>query len=165
MTLSTRAINSAQSTETDEVWLIFLRIEHSSLDEPFYLVNNTINIFSTLGSPDENTLVEYLAYPFNITLPPNDGESFPKVMLEIDNVDRALVETIRTIQEPPTITIYLALSSHTNTSELTITNLTLRDVTYNSMTISGALYADDILNSRYPADNITLAGGYLGLFA
>lgn len=160
MSLSQPAIESAQSTETGVVWLILLKIDHDSLDEPFFLVNNTETI--------SFKYTDYLAYPFNIVLAPDDGESFPKVKLEIDNVDRALVETIRLISEPPVIEINLVLCSdasiNIDEAELTITNLTLREVSYNSMSITGDLYADDILNSRYPADSITLAGGYNGMF-
>ena len=153
---SALAIQSAQALETSEVWLLLLEIDHEDLDEPFYLVNNTESI--TRNSQ------EYIAYPFNIVLASDNGETLQKVKLTIDNVDRALVETIRTISDSPTVNIKLVLASQPDIAELEITDLILREVEYDAFTISGTLYADDILNSRYPADNITLSAGYYGLF-
>jgi len=156
LSLSSVAIQSAQALETGEAWLLLLTINHSDLGSPFYLVNNTEQIVS-------NSII-YLAYPFQITLSPDDGEHLPKVGLSIDNVDRALVETIRSISESPEVTIQLVLSSQPDTVELEITDLVLREVEYDSFQISATLYADDLLNSRYPTDNTTLAAGYKGLF-
>ena len=156
MPLSSLAIQSAQSLSTSEVWLLLLEIDHAELAEPFYLVNNTVSII--------HLFQEYIAYPFNIVLATDNGETLPKVKLAIDNVDRALVETIREISDSPSVNIKLVLSNQPDAIELEITDLVLREVEYDAFSISGTLYADDILNSRYPADNITLAAGYNGLF-
>lgn len=156
MALSSVAVQSAQALQTGEVWLMLLEVDHVDLASPFYLVNNTVNITSNS--------IEYIAYPLEIVLANDDGEGLPKVKLTIDNVDRTLVETIRSIVDTPQINIKLVLASQPDVVELEISDLALREVSYDAFTISGTLYADDILNSRYPADTISLAGGYLGLF-
>lgn len=156
MALSSVAIQSAQALQTGEAWLMLLTIDHTDLTTPFYLVNNTESITSNS--------VEYIAYPFQIVLSNDDGEHLPKVQLSIDNVDRALVETIRSITDSPDVDIKLVLSSQPDTVELEITDLILREVEYDAFSITGTLYADDILNSRFPADTVSLAGGFLGLF-
>lgn len=154
--LSNTAILSAQNTETDEVWLVLMEINHENLDSPIYLVNNTKNIVSN-GN-------EHIAYPFNIVLGEDDGEKLQTVKLTFDNVDRLLVETIRTIDDSPDITISIVLASDPHYEEIKITDLKLRQIEYDAFTISGTLYADDILNQRWPKDQITLAAGYYGLF-
>lgn len=156
MSLDSNAIQSAQSRTTDEAWLLLMEIDHDDLDDPFYLVNNSESITSNFQ--------EYLAYPFQVVLSPDDGESLPKVQLTIDNVDRALIETIRSISDSPTVTIKLILSGYPDDVQMEISDLVLREVEYDAFTITGTLYADDILNSRYPRDTITLAAGYRGLF-
>ena len=156
MALSSLAIQSASAQETGEAWLLLMQISHDDLATPFYLVNNTESV--------THSGTEYLAYPFNVVLSQDDGEHLPKVRLTIDNVDRALVETIRSISDSPIINIKLVLASQPDTIELEISDLILREVEYDAFQISGTLYADDILNSRYPRDNITLAAGYNGLF-
>ena len=154
--LSTIATQSALSIGTGEVWLWLLTIDHTDLAAPFYLVNNTESV--------THSTIEYIAYPFQITLAQDDGEHLPKVKLIIDNVDRTLVETIRTINDTPDINLKLVLASQPDTIELEISDLVLREVDYDAYQITGTLYSDDILNSRFPADNITLPAGYNGLF-
>lgn len=156
MALSSLAIQSAQALETSEVWLLLMEIDHTDLATPFYLVNNRESI--------THNSTEYIAYPFSVVLSQDDGEHLPKVRLTIDNVDRALVETIRSISDTPTVNIKLVLASQPDTIELEISDLVLREVEYDAFTVSGTLYSDDILNSRFPESNVTQAAGYYGLF-
>lgn len=156
MSLSSTAMQSAQALETSEVWLLLMEIDHADLATPFYLVNNTEAITHDGQS--------YTAYPFTVVLSQDDGQHLPKVQLTIDNVDRTLIETVRTISDSPSVNIKLVLASQPDTIEIEISDLILREVEYDAFTISGTLYADDILNSRYPRDKISLAAGYNGLF-
>ena len=153
--LSSIALQSAQALTTSEVWLLLLKLDHADLATPFYLVNNTESVI--------HETIEYIAYPFSVVLAEDDGEKLPKVRLTIDNVDRALVETIRSISDSPSINIKLVLASQPNTVELEIDGLILREVEYDAFTITGTLYADDLLSSRFPRDTISKAGGYEGL--
>jgi len=153
------ARRSTQDVETREIWLILMEIDHSSLAEPFYLVNNSEKITVT-GTPD----IDYLAYPFSVILGNDDGEKLPTVNIEFDNVDRLLIETIRSISDSPDITIKLVLASQPEEVEIEISDLKLREITYDMYKISGILYADDILNQKWPKDVVSKAAGYLGLF-
>lgn len=167
--LSSAAIVSAQSTETDEVWLVLMEIEHADLAEPIYIVNNTVDIPDVV-QPAPDPPRTYVAYPFNVILGNDDGEKLPTVKLTFDNVPTGtddgtdLVSVIRGISDSPDITIKIVLSSQPDYVEIEISELKLREVTYDMYTISGILYADDILNQKWPKDNITKAAGYLGLF-
>ena len=152
--LSDAATVSSQSISTPIIWLILLEITSSI--ETFYLVNNTESIFSN-GN-------EYIAYPFNVVFGSDDGERLPAAQLVIDNVTGSLVETIRTLIEPPDITIRVVLHDNPDIEEIIISDLKLRGVTYDAYTIKGTLYADDILNQRFPAEDITKGSGYIGLF-
>ena len=154
-TLSPLAISSSLARETGEVFLILLEISHSSLIKPHYLVNNTENIVS-----GGNT---YTAYPFDIQLQDENDESLGTVKLIIDNVDRSLVALIRQMSEPPSFVIKLVLSSQPDIVEITISDLKLRECSYNRYTIEGELYSDDILSTRFPESTID-ATQYLGLF-
>lgn len=161
-TLSSTAISSTQSTESGEVWLILMIIDHASLTTPLYLVNNTEDVIvpAYLGDPEQT----YTAYPFDVTFGQDTGETLPAVLLAFDNVDQLLIDTIRTISDSPDITIKLVLASQPEIVEIEISDLKLREIKYDAYTINGTLYADDILNQRWPKDNVTKAAGYLGLF-
>ncbi|RLC39123.1 hypothetical protein DRH27_00555 [Candidatus Falkowbacteria bacterium] len=153
--LSPLAVASSQALETDQIFLMLLEIMPETGDTE-YLVNNTQDIVS--GG------INYTAYPFRLALGNDDGERLPEVSLTLDNVSRLLVEAIRAIAAPPRITVKLVLVSQPDTVELEISGLVLREVAYDAYTMTGKLYADDILNTRYPADTISLAAGYNGLF-
>ena len=156
-TLSTAALNSMyDGTESESVWLVLLVISHATLPVPYRLVNNTEFIVS--GGD------VYIAYPFEIILSADDGTKLPEISLTIDNVDRSLVETIRTLAEPPKIAIKVVLASQPDVVEIEINNMVLREVSYDQYKITGILYADDILNARYPEGVISKATGYLGQF-
>lgn len=150
------AVGDSFATETGNVWLILLEVNHTSLGTPHYLVNDTLEI--------ESGGITYTPYPFEIILSDDDGERLPEVSLTIDNVHRDLVEIVRTMLEPPEITVKLVLSSDPDTVELTLSNLVLRNVDWDAYTLKGILYSDDILNQRYPEGTMSLSAGYLGLF-
>jgi len=166
VSLTTEAVQSAQSRTTDEAWLWLMTVSHDDLDAPFYLVNNT--------EPVTSNYQEYQKYPFEIVLSDDDGESLPKVKLKIDNigdveidgeiVERPIIAAIRSLSDSPEINLKLVMSGYPDDVQYEITDLVLREVDYDAFSITGTLYADDILNSRFPADTISLAGGYLGLF-
>ena len=155
--LSTAALNSMfDGTESEAVWLVLLTIDHATLTSPFHLVANTEDITSNGDL--------FTAYPFEVTLSPDDGTKLPEVQLTIDNVNRLLVETIRVMTSPPKVTLTVVLAAQPNVAEIEIKNMILRNVNYNAYSITGTLYADDILNARFPEGDISLSTGYRGQF-
>lgn len=154
--LSAQAKVAAQARETDEVFLVLIEIMHTDWATPFYMVDNTENITS-LGN-------EHIAWPFELTLGDDDGERLPEVKLVIDNVDRQLVEIIRTTREPPVLKVKLVLASQPDVVEVEISDLTLNNVEYDAFTVTWTLLAESLADTRFPSHNISLASGYLGLF-
>ncbi len=154
--LSPLAVNAAQAPESGEVFLVMLEISHSSWTTPFYMVDNTVDVISEGKT--------YIAWPFDLILGDDDGQRLPEVKLIIDNVDRKLVEIIRTTVDPPQMAVKLVLASQPDVVEVYISGLTLRDVDFNALQITWTLYAESLADQRCPADNISLATGYHGLF-
>jgi hypothetical protein len=135
-TLSNTALASMNAQATGEVWLVLLTISHATLPTPIRLVNNNEDVVSR-----SNT---FIAFPFEIELPGEDPDQPPKAMLRIDNVDRRVVQTIRSITAPPTITLEVILASAPNNVEVSFTNMTLRNAQYDVSTVSGELTFDSI---------------------
>lgn len=135
-TLSNAALASINAQSTSEVWLVLLTLSHATLPTPIRLVNNNEDVVSR-----GNT---FIAFPFEIELPGEDPDQPPKAMLRIDNVDRRIVQTIRSITAPPTITLEVILASAPNTVEVSFTNMTLRNAQYDVSTVSGELTFDSI---------------------
>jgi len=141
--------------ETGEAFLVLLTIDHDDLTAPIRVVNNHENITSN-GN-------EFIAFPFEIELPGAGGDSLPEVTLRIDNVDRQIVQAIRSISGPPTVTLEVIMASTPNTIEAGPYEFTLRDATYDALTVEGRLQFQDILNEPYPADSFG-PSGFQGLF-
>lgn len=134
---------SAFSQETDQIYLCFLSIAHSSITT-IRVVNNGENVDS-----GGNT---YIGYPFEINLPNDTDENVPDITLQIDNIDRQIVQAVRSVTGPPTVSIFIALQSTPNTIEIGPINMTLREVNYDSLVVSGVICPEDILNESFPGD-------------
>ena len=156
MSLSPLAKAAAQAPESDEVFLVLIEISHPNWATPFYMVDNTVEIVSKGKT--------YIPWPFELVLGDDNGETLPEVSLIIDNVDPALVEIIRTTQDPPSMSISVVLASAPDVLEVFISGLTLRNVEFDAMKITWTLYAESLADQRFPADTISLSSGYNGLF-
>lgn len=134
---STAGTASINAQFTDEVWLTLLTINAPELDAPLRFVNNN----ESLESRGE----VYLAFPFDIEFPGQDEENPGEARLVIDNIDRSIVNFVRSISTPPSITIEVVLASSPDTVEAAFANMTLRNVSYDAKTVSGLLKFEDIV--------------------
>jgi len=151
MTVSQTFKAAAYAQQTDEVALVILAISHADLAATIRVVNNTENI--TSGGN------EYLAAGFDIKLPDDDG----KTTITICNVDRIMVQAIRSIESRPTVTMSVILADHPDTVEVGPYIMELSEATFDAFTVTGILTFDDFLDEPYPGDKFT-PGQFPGLF-
>lgn len=135
--LSTAATTSINAQSTEEVWLTLLTIDSPELTVPLRFVNNNESLVSR-GDV-------YLAFPFDLEFPGQDEENPGEARLTIDNIDRSIVNFIRTIFTPPSVSIEVVLASSPSTVEAGFYNMTLRNVTYDAKAVSGLLKFEDIV--------------------
>lgn len=145
--LTLPALRGMFAGETDEAFLVCLTIEHEDLAAPIRLVNDTVDLTRSAG--------EFIAWPFEVALPDDVEAQLPRVQLVIDNVDRAIVAAIRPLQGRVTLTLEVVLASSPNEVEAGPYALTLKDVSYDRLTVSGTLGYEDVLNAPYPKDSFT----------
>jgi hypothetical protein len=153
--LSTVAVQAINAQETGEVFLILLTISSDEIVDTYRFVRNTEDITSNGYN--------YIAYGFDITLPDEDPDTLPTIQLVIDNVDRAIVDTLNSLIEPPTVTLSVVLASTPNVIEYGPLEMTLLGADYDSLTITGQLAYEDILNQSYPSGKY-IPSDYPGLF-
>lgn len=154
--LSATARAAINAQETDQVFLVLLTISHSDLAQPIRVVRDHNNITSR-GD-------QYLAYPFDVTLPDDREDTITTVSLTIDNVDRSIATAIRTIAGAPDVTLEVVRADDPDEVEAGPFDFKLRDVTYNALTVSGELAFEDILNRAVVKNTFTPAdfGGLSG---
>lgn len=154
-TLSLAATRSLTAPESAEIWLVLLTIEADGLAEPIRVVNDRLPLLSR-GS-------EYVAYPFEIELPADDPESVPRVVLRIDNVDRAIVLALRAVAAPPSVTIEVVRRAAPDEVEAGPFKMTLAEARYSAEAVEAELVFEDVLNLAFPGGVYTPAD-YPGLF-
>lgn len=125
-------------------WFVLLTIQPADDDPPLRFVNNL--------EPVQSRGNTFEAFPFAIVLPEDTDDGQPTVKLQIDNVDQQLTEVIRELLEPPTVLLEIVLSNHPDEVERSISNLILRDVTYDAFTITGTLQTHDVLSAKFPPE-------------
>lgn len=147
-TVSQTALQALLSQETDQIFLVTLKIDHSTLSEPLLFVNDQQDLTRSDGT--------YLAFPFQIRFPDDTEDNTPQVSIVIDNVDQRVIKTIRSLSTAPSITIEIVLRSQPNTPELGPFTMDLKGVDYDALQIRGEIgYEQDFLNEGFPADEFT----------
>lgn len=138
----------------DDPFLMLVTLSHPDFDT-IYLVNNTVDQVSR-G-------VTYTAFPMDITLPPDDGETVREVKIVFDNVSLALIQEMRAVTSPMDVKIEMVLASDPDSVQLSLEELKLRSVTYDKQRISARLYMDSFLNVELTSEKYTPTL-YPGLF-
>lgn len=134
--------------ETSEVFHILLAISHTDMSATLRFVSNSEDVTS-----DGDT---YTAFPFKIDFPPADGEDqLPSVQLVIDNIDRSIIEELRSIDSAPTVAVSVVLASDPDTVECGPLSFTLKTIDYDAKLITAELGFEDILNEPFPAGTFT----------
>lgn len=154
-TLSTISVNALNAQETDKVFIILLEISHASLSVPLRIAGNSKDITS-------NSNV-FVAYPFQITLPKEDEEEAPSIGIQIDNVDRVIISTLRGLTLLPTAKIQIIRADAPDVIEVEFTDFELKSVGYDSLVVNGTLTLEPFLFEPYPAEKFT-PNDFPGLF-
>jgi hypothetical protein len=145
--LSAQAVLSANSLQTGAAWWFLTEIAHAELAQPYRFVNNTTDV-TALGQT-------WTAFPFDITLAVDDGQTNPSVEVRFDNVDRRLIDVVRGLPSAPAFSLYLVLSTQPDVVEMSLTDMQMIDISFDMRSVSARLVSGDLLNAPYPADSYT----------
>ena len=141
-TITAAAVREMLAQNSAEVFLVLLTFSHPSI-AALRLVNNTQDVISR-----GNT---YVAFPFDITLPNDVADRMVSVQLSINNVDRRLIDEIRAVSEPITVTLEIIAASAPNTVEVGPFSFTMVSADYNQETITASLTYEPVLSEPFPA--------------
>ena len=107
--LSAIAKQALLRQQTEQVFLCLVEIDHADLAVPIRLVNNYESIISNGDT--------YEAAAFMFTPPVEEDGTIKNSRITFDNVDRAMVEAVRSIDSPPTVDVSIVLASDADTIE------------------------------------------------
>ncbi len=154
LTAASLAAMMAQSAAEAPVAL--MTIDHEDITGGTIRVTNNKNPLVHNGKT-------YLHFPFDLQLAQQDGQSPPQAKLALSNVDRKLVETIRSIQSPPAMTIGVVLASAPDDWVLRPEPFILQNVDVALTQITGTIGYENVLNEAYPSALMS-PGNTPGLF-
>ncbi len=150
---------AAHAQETGEALLAMITITHASI------IGGPLRFVQDLQPMTSRGNV-YTAFPFEIRLPADTDEGVAKVLLTIDNVDRSIAAAIRGMSPkiPPTVTVDLVVASQPDIVEISIQDLTLRNVSGDALSIEGELRMDEEDLTPFPEGSFT-PRDFSGMFA
>lgn len=144
MSISPELIADAWQAESN-LPLVLLEISHTDpaqLAETIRVVNNKVNITSN-GN-------EYVAFPFEITLPDSKDDAPPQAKLRIDNVSREIGQAIRLVRTPLDIKILIIRQETPDVIEMELEGMKLNQVSYDVFSVEGDLQFEDMTREPYP---------------
>ncbi len=129
---------AAYAEATDKVWLVLLEINAAGLGAPIRIVNDNQDVIH-LGWT-------FIGYPFEIELPSESQDRPMIARIRIDNTQRLIIDEVRSISEPPSVTLRVILADQPDVVEVEYAGMRLRNVTWDVGEISGDLVYEDILS-------------------
>ena len=93
----------------------------------------------------------FTATSFAIAFPTDDPEQPPRARIQIDNVNREIVQAVRSIDTSPAIQLDIVRHAAPDTLEITLPDFQLTNITYDALVVTGDLTFENFLQEPYPS--------------
>lgn len=161
---STAMTVATNASETAEVFVILITINHSSLANPIRVSSDTTEDLPVAGQKGTiSNGEEFIYLPFEFILPNMEADSPPRAQLKIDNISREISTAIDSIDSAPDVDIELVLASNPDVIEFALYDFKLRRVEYDIFEARGDVTAEHFEDEPYPAGSFN-PSGFTGLF-
>lgn len=154
----------AYAQETDQACIALITISSDELEENLYVSSDptqilpTANVYGTISNGQE-----YVFLPFDLYLPADDKTGAVTAKLIIENIDRRIIEIVRTVSKPVNMNIKMVLSGDLDFIEIEYDNFKLTNITYDSMTVTGDISLEYWGLEPFPSKKFT-PSNFPGLF-
>jgi len=141
--LTLAAKQALAASETADAFLILLTIDHPDLAQPIRVTSDGVDTVSRGNI--------FIAFPFALILPDDSDDRPPRARLAIDNVDRQIVEAIRSIGSAPTVLMEIIRAADPDTVEASFVGFRLTNTRYDELVVEGDLTLESFVAEPYPA--------------
>lgn len=141
-TLSMAALQAAYAPQTGDGFIVLLTLTDADLPAPIRVSSDAVDTVSR-G-------LNFIALPFDVTLPDDQEDSTAHAQLSMDNVHREIVNSFRSISTSPKVLMELVTIYHPDVLEQSFPDFTFEQITYKAETVSGGLGLDDCFNFQFP---------------
>jgi hypothetical protein len=132
-------------SHSSRVFIVLVEINETTLLEPLRFTSDNVNTIS-----NGNT---YTPFPFSISLPDDDEDKIPSTVLQIDNVDRQIAQTLRELDDAPDFTLWVVLDDDPDRIEAGPFTMKLRNARYGLLTVQADIEGPSLLEEPYPAES------------
>ena len=154
--LSNAATQAMFAQQTSEVFILLVTIDNPSFTQPIRIASDPYQILPDAGVRGVVSRGnEYLYAPFTIMLPVQDDSGIAKASLSVDNIDRRMVEAVRTATSSLRISIEIVLASDVDSVEISMDDFRLERVTYDALTVSGDISMEYYDLEPFPSKRFT----------
>lgn len=140
-TLSTQMLTAMHAEASGEVVLPLVKLTQDGWEDAICIVPN----WETVIHQGET----YQPLAFQIGLPDEEAEGVPVLNWVADNVDRRLVEALRTVKGAVEARIVWVLASSPDHVEVGPLNVEMRAAQYDAQQINGTLGVEPILETQF----------------
>jgi hypothetical protein len=147
-TLSSADIQAMNAQSTSAVYHCLITISHPT--------SASITITSDAKQTVSNG-VTFLPLPFVYQVPDDRSDQTPVGKIQIDNVDLAMINWVRSIGNVPAKVLMQIVMGSTPDNIDVEWETTLRNINYDVNSVSGDLRFDEILDEPYPGDTVNPA--------
>lgn len=146
--LTPEAAQAILARETSEAFLALMQITGPGLD--------TIRVVNNLEAITRNGQV-YQPWAFDAAPPEDSAQQSPTVTLTVDNIDRTVMDTLRSYNGVPRCELVWVMASQPNQAVYGPFEFVIQSAGANEMTIDLQLgYEEDILNQGFPGQTYSV---------
>ena len=155
--VSLDTLRSMYALAADEYPIILIEISRTGMDDTIRISSDaTVRIsedpigYGTVSSVsgEEKT---YAYFPFELTLPQEDGSTVPKMQITVPNVSAEIGWWLRGSLEIPIATITIVSSADLDTPIATFPDFEMTDFNAGTMSIQGNLSLSNLEREPFPA--------------
>jgi hypothetical protein len=166
LSISNTFKQAAFAQETDEVFAVLVTLDSDELEVPIRICSDPRDKLPLLGDDIYGMVSNgdtFVFMPFEIWLPRDDKSGTVSARISIQNVDRRLIDSARSVVKPITVKIQCVLSSDPDVIELEFDHFQLSTIKYNVMIIEGDLTLNYWGLEPFPSNCFT-PSNFPGLF-
>lgn len=125
-------------------FLQMVELTWSETEDPLYFVQNNVNVVSSALGTSET----YVAANFSIKIPNESESEVQDSSITISGINRQITEIVRSIENPPTIRMFIVREDTPNTIERGPFSFKLRNTNITLNSISGSLLYEYTLRNN-----------------
>ena len=154
---------AVHAPETDKVFITLITFSHPDLTDDIRVCDEPLEDFGNEVYGVTSRGEQYIFLDFEITLPDEDEEFIQFVKLRMDNTNRDIIASLRSVSTPPAAIVETVLHDDPETIEISIKRLKLKTAPYDASTITANLSTEHSDAEAFPKNRFS-PSNFKGMF-